>query len=241
MLSPNWSAPTNVGALSTTRDGGLSRAPFSSLNLGLHVGDDRQVVLANRHLLDQLLPNPPIWLNQVHSAEVVVVDKHFDPLTVRDADALYTSLQNQPLAIMTADCLPILLTSSCGNEVAAIHGGWRGLNAGIMANTIAQFSASKNNIIAWLGPAIGALKFEVGSEVRAAFCEQSDAYEYAFKETNNGKYLADIYAIARIQLMQLGVNTISGGEYCTVSQPESFFSYRRDRQTGRMASLIWRK
>ncbi|WP_374991026.1 peptidoglycan editing factor PgeF [Pseudoalteromonas haloplanktis] len=240
MLTPTWNAPANIGALSTTRTGGSSVAPFASLNLGLHVGDDEQAVLANRDHLAQYLPQPPVWLNQVHSADVVVVDARFTAELI-NADALYTQLQNRPLAIMTADCLPVLLTSTCGTEVAAIHGGWRGLNLGIIANTLAHFNAPAEQVIAWLGPAIGAQKFEVGAEVKMAFCEQSLTHAAAFTVLSNGKYLADIYAIARHQLNQLGVKHISGGEYCTVSQPEQFFSYRRDGQTGRMASLIWRK
>ena len=241
MISPTWNAPTNIGALSTTRAGGCSVAPFASLNLGLHVGDDEQAVLANRNSLAQRLPKSPVWLNQVHSADVVMVDEQFTTASVLNADALYTRLQNQPLAIMTADCLPVLLTSLCGSEVAAIHGGWRGLNLGIIANTLAHFNAPAEQIIAWLGPAIGAQKFEVGAEVKMAFCEQSHTHTTAFKALANGKYLADIYAIAGQQLSQLGVKNISGGEFCTVSQPAQFFSYRRDGQTGRMASLIWRK
>ena len=240
MLTPTWNAPSNIGALSTTRAGGCSVAPFASMNLGLHVGDDEQAVLANRDKLAQYLPQRPVWLNQVHSADVVVIDEQFNAAKVVSGDALYTQLQNQPLAIMTADCLPILLTSQCGTEVAAIHGGWRGLNLGIITNTLAHFNAPAEQIIAWLGPAIGAQKFEVGAEVKSAFCEQADAHAAAFTALANGKYLADIYAIATEQLSQLGVKNISGGEFCTVSQAEQFFSYRRDGQTGRMASLIWR-
>ncbi len=241
MLYPNWTAPTNVGALSTTRQGGVSHAPFMSLNLGLHVGDDQQAVLTNRALLAAQLPKATVWLNQIHSSEVVVVDEYFDPQANYDADALYTRLKNQPLAIMTADCLPVLLTSESGDEVAAIHGGWRGLHAGIIANTLRHFSSPAEQIIAWLGPAIGAAKFEVGSEVKALFCEQSASHHTAFVAQADGKYLADIYLLATTQLINLGIRNISGGEYCTVSNSEQFFSYRRDGQTGRMASLIWRK
>lgn len=241
MITPIWPAPANIGALSTTRTGGCSVEPFASLNLGLHVGDDKQHVLANRQRLSEYLPAQPIWLNQVHSSDVVAVDEHFDNSKVYDADALYTRLAHQPLAIMSADCLPILLSSECGTEVAAIHGGWRGLHAGIIANTLAHFKVSANKVSAWLGPAIGAQKFEVGAEVKAAFCDFSAKQQAAFTPLNNDKCLADIYAIARNQLQQLGVKNISGGEYCTVSQAELFFSYRRDGKTGRMASLIWRK
>lgn len=241
MITPTWPAPINIGALSTTRKGGYSEAPFSSFNLGLHVGDDEQKVLANRELLASHLPTKPVWLNQVHSSDVVIVDEQFDHSKLVDADALFTRLPEQPLAIMTADCLPILLTTECGSEVAAIHGGWRGLYAGIIANTIALFTTPSEKIVAWLGPAIGAQNFEVGEEVKAAFCQLSAQYQHAFQAQANGKYLADIYAIAHVQLNHLGILKISGGEYCTVHQQAQFFSYRRDGKTGRMATLIWRK
>ncbi|PHN89559.1 hypothetical protein CSC79_12615 [Pseudoalteromonas sp. 3D05] len=241
-LTPTWHAPNNIGALSTTREGGFSDAPFASLNLGLHVGDNQQHVQQNRQILTtDYLPASPIWLNQVHSSDVVIVDEHFDYKTILTGDALFTREQNQPLAIMTADCLPILLSTQCGSEIAAIHGGWRGLNAGIITNTVSNFSFPASDIIAWLGPAIGAQQFEVGAEVKASFIEQSVEYEQAFSPLKINKYLLDIYAIAQLQLRQTGVKTISGGEHCTVSQPEMFFSYRRDGKTGRMASLIWRK
>ncbi|MCQ8877807.1 peptidoglycan editing factor PgeF [Pseudoalteromonas shioyasakiensis] len=240
MITPTWQAASNIGALSTTRIGGLSSAPYASFNLGLHVGDDEQTVLANRERLATHLPAKPIWLNQVHSSDVVIVDEAFDKAHLSDADALYTRLALQPLAIMTADCLPILLSSGCGQEIAAIHGGWRGLNSGIIANTLAQFTTPLDKVIAWLGPAIGADKFEVGAEVKSAFCQQSAEHLHAFQAIESGKYLADIYMIARSQLKQFGVTHISGGEYCTVTQQEQFFSYRRDGRTGRMATLIWR-
>lgn len=241
MITPTWQAPKNIGALSTTRKGGYSGAPFSSFNLGLHVGDDVQKVLANCELLASHLPTKPVWLNQVHSSDVVIVDEQFDYSKLVDADALFTRLPQQPLAIMTADCLPILLTTECGSEVAAIHGGWRGLNAGIIAKTLNHFTTPSEKIIAWLGPAIGAQNFEVGAEVKAAFCQLGTQYQHAFQAQTNGKHLADIYSIAHIQLKHLGVFNISGGEYCTVDQQAQFFSYRREGKTGRMATLIWRK
>lgn len=241
MITPTWPAPINIGALSTTRKGGYSDAPFSSFNLGLHVGDDEQKVLANRELLASHLASKPVWLNQVHSSDVVIVDEQFDHSKLVDADALFTRLAQQPLAIMTADCLPILLSTECGSEVAAIHGGWRGLHAGIIEKTIDHFNTPTEKIIAWLGPAIGAQNFEVGAEVKAAFCKLSSQYQHAFQAKGNGKFLADIYAIAHIQLNHLGIFNISGGEYCTVAQQEQFFSYRREGKTGRMATLIWRK
>ncbi|MCK8126833.1 peptidoglycan editing factor PgeF [Pseudoalteromonas sp. 2CM39R] len=240
-LSATWQSIQGVGTLSTTRDGGVSKPPFDSLNLGLHVGDNSQDVLTNRAHVNSYIPNPAVWLNQVHSADVIRVDEGFDFNQTLTGDALYTQLYNQPLAIMTADCLPILLTSSDGQEVAAIHAGWRGLAQGIINNTVSYFKHAPTNLHAWLGPAIGADQFEVGQEVVATFTANNPALHDAFKPQNNDKYLADIYHIARILLNQRGVVNISGGEYCTFSQKNQFFSYRRDGQTGRMASLIWRK
>ena len=241
LLSATWQNLHKVGTLSTTCGGGVSKTPFKSFNLGYHVGDNKSDVSKNRSLLTKLLPKPAVWLNQVHSSDVVIVDEYFDSKKLHNADALYTQLLNQPLAIMTADCLPILLTSNDGTEVAAIHGGWRGLKQGIIQNTLKCFNAKPENIYAWLGPAIGPDQFEVGVEVFEAFNSQSPLFSDAFKPHLNNKYYADIYGIARILLSQLGVITIAGGEYCTVSQSHLFFSYRRDGQTGRMASLIWRK
>lgn len=240
-LSAPWPNLTSVGTLSTTREGGVSKPPFNSLNLGLHVDDDPEHVLKNRALVEQSLPKQALWLNQVHSADVLCVDADFNFQTLHSADALYTKVKNQPLAIMSADCLPILFASHDGHEVAAVHGGWRGLEKGIIKNTLACFSAPSKQVYAWLGPAIGAEKFEVGAEVAALFIVKSPLFKKAFKLQSNNKYLCDIYQIARIELEQLGVINISGGNYCTVSQPSLFFSYRREGKTGRMASLIWRK
>ena len=240
-LSATWQSIQGVGTLSTTRDGGVSKPPFDSLNLGLHVGDNNQDVLTNRAHVNSYISNPAVWLNQVHSADVIRVDEGFDFNQTLTGDALYTQLRNQPLAIMTADCLPILLTSSDGQEVAAIHAGWRGLVQGIINNTVSCFKHEPANLHAWLGPAIGANQFQVGQEVVELFTANNPLMHSAFKAQNNEKYLADIYLIATILLNQQGVINISGGEYCTVSQANLFFSYRRDGQTGRMASLIWRK
>ena len=239
MITPAWTAPNTVSALSTIRQGGVSVAPFDSFNVGLHVGDDEQAVLANRALLTNQLPNPAVWLNQTHSSDVIVIDEKSDLSQVRAADALYTRLIKQPLAIMTADCLPVLLCSSSGDEVAAVHGGWRGLAQAILANTVSHFQAPENDIIAWLGPAIGPSQFEVGQDVKECFCLQNPVHQQAFTAKHE-KYMADIYLLARQQLAQLGVVKIYGGEYCTVTDKSQFFSYRRDGQTGRMASLIWR-
>lgn len=240
-LSATWQNLHNVATISTTCEGGVSKPPFKSLNVGLHVGDNEHDVLKNRSLLTKHLPQPAIWLNQIHSADVIIVDEQSDTSKAYNADALFTRLLNQPLAIMTADCLPILLANSEGTEVAAIHGGWRGLEQGIIKNTLNCFNSQPHTIRAWLGPAIGPEQFEVGAEVVKLFVNQSSLFSQAFKAQPNNKYLADIYMIARILLMQHGVVDIVGGAFCTVSQPDLFFSYRRQGQTGRMASLIWRK
>jgi YfiH family protein len=241
LLSATWQNLHSVGTLSTTCEGGVSEGPFKSLNLGLHVGDNPQNVLKNRSLLNTFIPKQAVWINQVHSADVLTVDESFDYTATHTGDALYTKLSNQPIAIMTADCLPILLASNDGKEVAAIHGGWRGLEQGVIENTVNCFNAKCEYINAWLGPAIGPSQFEVGADVFELFKAKSPLFEVAFKPQANQKFLADIYAIARILLNQLGIKNITGGEYCTVSQHQLFFSYRRDGQTGRMGTLIWRK
>ena len=169
LLSATWQSLHNVSTLSTTREGGVSKAPYNSLNLGLHVNDSQANVLKNRSVLNNFLPNPAIWLNQIHSADVITVDQQFDFNKLHNADALYTRLVDQPLAIMTADCLPILLASNDGTEVAAIHGGWRGLKQGIIQNALKCFNAKPENIYAWIGPAIGPDQFEVGVEVFEAY------------------------------------------------------------------------
>ncbi|KMW73267.1 hypothetical protein TI10_09220 [Photorhabdus luminescens subsp. luminescens] len=238
LIFPNWPQPTAVKACSSTRLGGMSLSPYDSLNLGKHVGDKPDVVEQNRHILAKMaeLPQPPIWLEQVHGTRVVRLDGQ--PLEDNKADAVYTNIPGQVCAVMTADCLPVLFCSSVGDEVAAAHAGWRGLCAGVLENTIAQFKAKPNQIQAWLGPAIGAKKFEVGNEVLQAFTLQHADLSQAFIPVGE-KYLADIYLLAKLKLQSVGVKAIFGGNECTVSNKEKFFSYRRDGITGRMATLIW--
>ncbi|MCW7550872.1 purine nucleoside phosphorylase YfiH [Photorhabdus sp. APURE] len=238
LIFPNWPQPTTVKACSSTRLGGMSLSPYDSLNLGKHVGDKPDVVEQNRHILAKMaeLPQPPIWLEQVHGTCVVRLNGQ--PLEDNKADSVYTNIPGQVCAVMTADCLPVLFCSSAGDEVAAAHAGWRGLCAGVLENTIAQFKAKPNQIQAWLGPAIGAKKFEVGNEVLQAFTLQHADLSQAFIPVGE-KYLADIYLLAKLKLQSVGVNAIFGGDECTVSNKEKFFSYRRDGITGRMATLIW--
>jgi hypothetical protein len=244
-LLPDWPAPARVRALSTSR--GLAQQPFfggsagvfAGLNLGSHVGDKPDVVAANRLLLRQLcgLKQDPAWLNQVHGTKVLDLDSWQGGLT--DADASVTSTEGLAAVVMTADCLPVLFCDKAGDRVAAAHAGWRGLCDGVLEATLRHFP-DPSAVLAWLGPAIGPLNFEVGSEVRAAFIAHSAQAAEAFTPSSNaGKYLADIYLLARQRLQAAGVTAIYGGDYCTVASPQRFFSYRRDGQTGRQASLIW--
>ncbi|EQB98869.1 purine nucleoside phosphorylase YfiH [Photorhabdus temperata] len=238
LIFPNWPQPPTVKACSSTRLGGISLSPYDSLNLGKHVGDEPDVVEKNRHILAKVaeLPQQPAWLEQVHGTRVVRLDGQ--PMEDNKADAVYTNIPEQVCAVMTADCLPVLFCSSAGDEVAAAHAGWRGLCAGVLENTVAQFKTKPDQIQAWLGPAIGAKAFEVGSEVMEAFIAQDSDLNKAFMPFGE-KYLGDIYLLAKLKLQSVGVKAIFGGIECTVSNKEKFFSYRRDGITGRMATLIW--
>jgi len=238
MISPDWPAPDNIKAFSTTRQGGFSIAPYDSFNLADHVGDDINSVKKNRDLLalQAHLPESPRWLKQIHGATVAKASQWQQGA---EADAIVAQQNNQVCVIMTADCLPILLCNQQGDCVAAIHAGWRSLAAGIIENTLAQFNGPGQNIMAWLGPAIGPSQFEVGHDVVSAFTDQMTSAAVAFQQTDVDHYLADIYLLARQRLTSSGVNAIFGSEQCTVSNPSHFFSYRRDGITGRMASMIW--
>jgi YfiH family protein len=241
-----WGAPQQIKTMITNRHGGFSQPPFDSLNLGLHVGDDPTTVQKNREALKVVLPNEPIWLNQVHGTQVIDADCRNDWSDMPSADASVTSTPGKVLAIMTADCLPVLLASSDGKVVGAAHAGWRGLAAGVIEQTVAlmrskqtQQAQTQSDIIAYLGPAIGPHAFEVGSEVRDIFIAQNPASATCFEQLKeNGKYLADIYGLATLRLNALGVEQIQGGDECTLQNPD-YFSYRRDQQMGRMGSFIW--
>lgn len=236
-LRPDWPAPATVKAVTTSRFGGVSQAPFDSLNVGDHCGDKPVDVAQNRlRLREQLkLPSEPHWLKQVHGTVAI------DPTQTRErcADACFTSRPHTVLAIMTADCLPVLLCNRAGSWVAAAHAGWRGLSDGVLEQTVACYQRDNDELMAWFGPAIGPDAFEVGDEVRAAFVAQNSQSQSAFKPLSSGKWLADIYLLAAQRLRAQGVTAIYGGGLCTVAAPERFFSYRRDTTTGRMASLIW--
>ena len=247
-LIPEWPAPPQVHAKVSTRSGGTSNKPFDSLNLGLHVGDLPSNVLANRSLLAKCLPAEPLWLDQTHSTVVSTPSKRAShSITSISADAIVTNIPNEVLAIMTADCLPVLFTSPNGTEVGAAHAGWRGLCSGILENTTHELMAlspllKAQDIIAWMGPAIGPKCFEVGSDVLESFQVTGIPFpETTFMPISDkpGKYLADIYALARSRLQALGITQIFGGDFCTVSDAGQYFSYRRDGVTGRFASFIW--
>ncbi|MFT4273220.1 MAG: purine nucleoside phosphorylase YfiH [Pantoea sp.] len=237
LIIPDWPAPARVRACSTTRHGGVSLAPWNSLNLGGHVGDSEDHVMLNRQRLVERaqLPAMPQWLNQVHGQDVVRLPH--DNL-IPDADAAITREAGVVCAVMTADCLPVLFCARDGSEVAAAHAGWRGLCNGVLEQTLAQFHCPPNEIYAWLGPAIGPQAFEVGAEVRSAFMAHDIRADAAFRPVGE-KYFADIWLLARQRLQAAGVHSISGSSRCTWHENDDFFSFRRDRITGRMATLIW--
>lgn len=239
LVKPDWPAHERIRAFSTTRIGGVSEAPYESLNLAGHVGDDPATVRRNRAVLAVAadLPAEPRWLTQVHGGDVVCFDEITD---CTQADACFTSECNQVCAVMTADCLPVLLTNRDGTRVAAAHAGWRGLAGGAIENAVARLQCAHGELLAWLGPAIGPQAFEVGDDVLRSLQRVDAQLAHAFQPAAaTGKYLLDIYHAARIILHGAGVDKVYGGGLCTWSDAEHFFSYRRDGVTGRMATLIW--
>ena len=237
LLRPDWDLPAGVGALLTTRAGGQSVGPFASFNLGGHVGDDPLAVAANRARLRGFVPADPLWLSQVHGAAVANADVSEG---VPEADAVLARSSRRVCAVLTADCLPALLCDDHGSVVAAAHAGWRGLAAGVLENTVREMGVPSHRLRAWLGPAIGPAAFEVGDEVRAAFVADDPEAATAFvARPVAGKWLADLFVLARRRLVAAGVTRVSGGGVCTVSAPQRFYSYRRDGVTGRFASMVW--
>lgn len=238
-IQPNWPAPVNVKALQTTRMGGVSLAPYASLNLGAHVNDDTAAVATNRQLLMPYLPSEPVWVNQVHGIEVIDAAQS---TCLQNADAAFTTQLNVVCVTMTADCLPVLLCDKAGTVVAAVHAGWRGLCDGAIEAAVHKMQVPKSEILVWLGPAIGPNAFEVGEEVRAQFIQHDQQATQAFKP-HGDKWLCNMYLIAQQRLNALGVTQIYGGgvneDFCTYTDEARFFSFRRDNITGRMASLIW--
>ena len=235
-IRPHWPAPTRVKSLITTRNGGLSTGAFASFNLGLRCDDDLQSVQANRQQLAVHMPQPPRWLHQVHGSNVVDADLLDDEV---DADASVARDVGTVCAIMIADCMPVLLCDERGEAVGAAHAGWRGLSSGVIENTVHAMNIRPDRVLAYLGPAIGPAAFEVGDDVRDAFLAHDGAASVAFKRLANGKWLADLFTLGRQRLASCGVTRVFGGTDCTVSNPQRFYSYRRDKTTGRMAALIW--
>lgn len=242
-ITPDWPAPANVLALSTTRHGGESVAPYDSLNLGDHVGDNIAAVQANRRQLGGVLPDAAVisWLRQVHGTGIVEAAMGETP----EADAQWSRIPGVACAILTADCLPVLFCNTGGDVVAAAHAGWRGLQAGVLETTVAAMNVDPGKLLAWLGPAIGPATFEVGGEVREAFMSAAGPGQWSAtaacflsRPGHTGKWYANLYALAWRRLHVLGITRVFGGSYCTHSDSQRFFSHRRDGKTGRMASLV---
>ena len=236
-IVPDWPAPANVKALITTRAGGVSTGPFASFNLGLRSGDDPRAVAANREQLYALLPRQPVWLRQVHGARAIDADGMADE---PEADAAIARRPGTVCAVLVADCIPVLLTDRSGTSVGIAHAGWRGLARGVIENTVLGMGGDPSRLVAYLGPGIGPEAFEVGGEVREAFLARDAGTAAAFVPHAAGKWRADLFQLARQCLRRAGVSEICGGALCTYSDTRRFFSYRRDRTTGRMAALIWR-
>lgn len=237
-IRPDWPAPAGVSAVSTTRHGGVSPPPYHSLNLGTSGDDAPQHVEENRRRLQQgaAMPRQPVWLQQVHGRRVVAAHEVDD---TPEADAAWTDEPGLPCAVLTADCLPVLFCDRAGTRVAAAHAGWRGLAAGVLESTVDAMQVEPADLFAWLGPAIGPDAFEVGDEVRERFLTLDPGATAAFRPSPQGRWLADLYRLARRRLNGLGVKEVSGGGFCTYTDAERFYSYRRDGETGRMATVIW--
>jgi len=241
-LPASWpNRPKNVFAVTTLISGGVSKGAFSEYNLAAHVGDDFDAVKANRLKLaeDLQLPCDPVWLEQIHSNKVVCVDKPVTSDFMVQADASISTTKGVVCAVLTADCLPVFFCNNSGSEVAIAHAGWRGLHAGVITNTVKTMQAAVDEIQVSFGPAIGPQNFEVGEEVFRTFVKKNSVNKMAFTVTKKNHYLCDIYQLARIELQSLGIDKISGGEFCTYSEKHRFYSYRRQEITGRMASVIW--
>lgn len=235
-ITPDWPAPRNVKALMTTRSGGVSVGPYASLNLGTRAGDDAACVARNRDIVREHLPQSPQWLMQEHGATVVAAHDLGDAPA---ADAAWTDRPGVVCAVLVADCLPVLLCDRAGTAVGIAHAGWRGLAGGVIERTVEAMQRPACELIAWLGPAIGPEAFEVGQDVYDAFVQGDAAASVAFRHRPGGKYLADLYALARQRLCGRGITAAYGGGFCTATETERFYSFRRDKVTGRMAALVW--
>lgn len=233
----SWPLSDRVLAFTTTRQGGVSESPYGSFNLGAHAGDRDEHVQINRQRLAQQLPDcrSILWLNQRHSTSVIRYGK---PLCESGTDAIWTDQADTPCCVLTADCLPVLLCDDAATVVAAVHCGWRGLAGGVLANTIDRLPGQPEQLNAWLGPAISGAAYEVGIDVVKSFLDVSADLELAFSRVNDSHWMADLYELARMMLAFSGVTRVFGGDQCTHSQSDEYYSYRRDGRTGRMASLI---
>lgn len=239
-IKANWPAPAHVHALTTLRTpGGFSQGAYASLNLANHTGDDPDIVAQNRQLLCETLHlvQPPVWLTQVHGIEVIQWEKTLPENAT--GDAILTHQKHHPCAILTADCLPVLLCDHTGSVVAAVHAGWKGLLNGVIEATVAQMQVAPEKLFAWMGPAIGPEAFLVGEEVYAGFVAKDAKAKQAFIAQNSSKWLGNLFLLGKQRLNNVGVTAIYGGGLCTYSDPARFFSFRRDQNTGRMVSLIW--
>ena len=243
-IVPDWPAPADVGAFVTTRHGGVSTGPCATMNLARHGEDDPAAMAENRRRLDRLLPATPVWLDQVHGTTVVTLDRTPSPeAPLPVADAAVTRERGIVCAVRTADCLPVLFAARAGEAIGIAHAGWRGLAAGVLEATLAAMAAlgaTAGDLVAWLGPGIGPDAFEVGGEVRTAFCAADPGAAPCFAPNGVGKWRADLYGLARRRLTAAGVPHVYGGGCCTFHDAARFYSYRRDRSPGRMAALIWR-
>jgi polyphenol oxidase len=239
-IVPSWPAPARIQAIATTRNGGVSVGRYATLNLGTTTGDDPAAVAENRRSLGAYLPSAPVWLQQVHGADVVTLDAAAISAARANApiaDAAVTRERNVVLGVLIADCLPVLLAGRNADVIAVAHAGWRGLARGVLENAVAAMGIAPADIIAWLGPAIGMNAFEVGEDVLDAFAASEVGQSFVPK--GRGKWNADLYAIARTRLERSGVRSVNGDGYCTFTDSARFFSYRRERETGRMAALLW--
>lgn len=248
-IAPDWPAPPWVRGYSTTRQGGVSEGVYASLNLASHVGDRIESVIRNRSLLAQELqmPSAPYWLEQVHGCDLFECDLEACGVPLNEstrratvqADGAIARSSGKVCAVLTADCLPVLMCDLRGRCVAAIHAGWRGLASGVIERACRVVAVDPSDLLVWIGPAIGPDAFEVGMDVREAFVNLDVEAARCFHESSEGRWMADLAGLARQRLRRLGVTAVYGGETCTYSDPERFFSFRRDGVTGRMASLIW--
>ena len=239
LILPDWPAPSGVHAAFTLRTGGISAPPFDALNVASHVGDDIDAVAENRSRLRERLqlPSEPAWLEQTHGCRVADLDIETDLLPL--ADAAVTRSAGRVCVVQVADCLPVLLCAADGTAVGAAHAGWRGLAGGVLESTVRALRTPPADVLAWLGPAIGQGRFEVGEDVHAAFTSVDPGAAVAIVQNARGRWQCDLYALARRRLASLGISRIQGGGWCTYSDPARFFSYRRDGRCGRMAALIW--